>query len=156
MIGNLTVKQPDPAAKIVDLSYKSKSPDETRRVLDGVIESYKLFLKSNYQKNSSDVIGLITKARNELNAELKSLEQAYLEYRQKNPAYSADSTGHSFVARRLDQWDQSLNQFSARSLQLQSQLELGYIVSEASPKRPLLNVRRILSLPILILCHPDT
>ena len=125
VIGNLTVKQPDPDAKIIDLVYKSKSPEEAQLVLDGVIESYKLFLKSNYQKNSSDVIGLITKARDELNAELKSLEQAYLEYRQKNPAYSADSTGHTFVARRLDQWDQTLNQFSARSLQLQSQLELG-------------------------------
>ena len=125
VISGLTVKQPDPAAKIIDLVFKSKSPDEAQRVLDGVIESYKLFLKSNYQKSSSEVIGLITKARNELNAELKSLEQAYLEYRQKNPAYSADSTGHTFVSRRLDQWDQTLNQFSARAVQLQSQLELG-------------------------------
>ncbi|MGO9469987.1 MAG: polysaccharide biosynthesis tyrosine autokinase [Isosphaeraceae bacterium] len=124
-IGNLTVKQPEKEAKIIDLVYKSKSADEARRILDGVIESYKLFLKSNYQKNSSEVIGLITKARDELNAELKSLEQAYLEYRQKNPAYSADSTGHTFITRRLDQWEQSLNQFSARSVQLQSQLELG-------------------------------
>ncbi len=103
VIGNLAVKQPDPAAKIVDFVYKSKSADEAQRVLDGVIESYKLFLKSNHQKNSSDVIDLITKARNELNDELKSLERAYLEYRQKNPAYSADSTGHTFVSRRLDQ-----------------------------------------------------
>ncbi len=125
VIGNLTVKQPDPLAKIVDLVYKSKSPQEAQRVLDGVIESYKLFLKSNYQKNSSEVISLMTKARNELSAELKALEQAYLEYHQKNPSYSADSTGHTFVVRRLDQWDQILNQFSARSLQLQSQLELG-------------------------------
>ena len=100
-IGNLTVKQPDVDAKIVDLTYKSNSPEEAQQVLEGVIESYKLFLKANYQKNTSDVIGLIIKARNELNAELKSLEQAYLEYRQKNPAYSADSTGHTFVAGRL-------------------------------------------------------
>ena len=125
VINNLTVKQPDTDAKIIDLVYRAKSREEAQLVLDGVIESYKLFLKSNYQKNSSDVVGLITKARDELNAELKALEQAYLEYRQKNPAYSADSTGHTFVARRLDQWDQTLNQFSARSLQLQSQLELG-------------------------------
>ncbi len=125
VIGGLTVKQPDPAAKIIDLTYKSKSTDEAYRVLASLIESYKLFLKTNYQKNSSDVIGLIVKARDELNTELKSLEQAYLEYRQKNPNYSADSTGHTFVARRLDQWDQALNQFAARSLQLQSQLELG-------------------------------
>jgi capsular exopolysaccharide synthesis family protein len=125
VISNLTVKQPDTTAKIIDLAYKSRSPQEALLVLDGVIESYKLFLKSNYQKSSSDVVGLITKARDELNSELKSLEQAYLEYRQKNPAYSADSNGHSFVARRLDQWDQILNQFSARAVQLQSQLELG-------------------------------
>ncbi len=124
-IGNLTVKQPDTNAKIIDLTYKSKSAEQARRILDGVMESYKLFLKSNYQKNSSDVIGLITKARDELNAELKSLERAYLEYRQKNPAYSADSSGHTFIQRRLDQWEQTLNQFSARSVQLQSQLELG-------------------------------
>jgi len=124
-ISNLTVKQPDTTAKIIDLVYKSKSPQEAQLVLDGVIDSYKLFLKSNYQQKSSDVIDLITKARNELNAELQSLERACLEYRQKNPAYSADSTGQSFVARRLDQWDQTLNQFSARALQLQSQLELG-------------------------------
>ena len=125
VIQRLVVKQPDPDAKIIDLAYKSKSAEEATAVVDGLIESYKLFLKSNYQKNSSDVIDLITKARNELNDELKSLEQAYLEYRQKNPAYSADSNGHTFVSRRLDQWDQILNAFSARSLQLQSQLELG-------------------------------
>ena len=125
VIANLTVKRPDADAKMIDLVYKSSSRKEAAAVLDGVIESYKLFLKSNYQKNSSDVIGLITKARNELNTELKSLEQAYLEYRQKNPAYSADSTGHTFVARRLDQWDQTLNQFSAKAVQIQSQLELG-------------------------------
>jgi capsular exopolysaccharide synthesis family protein len=125
VISTLTVKQPDSEAKMIDLVYKSKSAQEAQLVLDGLIESYKLFLKSNYQKNSSDVVGLITKARDELNSELKGLEQAYLEYRQKNPAYSADSTGHSFVARRLDQWDQTLNQFSAKAVQLQSQLELG-------------------------------
>ncbi len=131
VIDSLTVKQPDPAARIVDLVYKSSSAQDARRILGGVIESYKLFLKANYQKSSSDVIGLITKARDELSAELKSLEQAYLEYRQKNPAYSADSTGHTFVSRRLDQWDQTLNQFTARSLLLQSQLELGKKLSRA-------------------------
>jgi capsular exopolysaccharide synthesis family protein len=121
VIGNLAVKRPDREAKIVDLVYKSKSADQSQRILDGLIQSYKLFLKSNYQKNSNDAITLITRARDELNTELKSLEQAYLEYRQKNP----DSTGHTFVTRRLDQWDHALNEFAARSLQLQSQLELG-------------------------------
>jgi capsular exopolysaccharide synthesis family protein len=125
VMGNLTVKQPDTNAKMIDLVFKSKSPHEAQLVLDGIIESYKLFLKSNYQQNSSGVIGLITKARQELSDELKALEKAYMDYRQKNPTFAADSTGQSFVVRRLDLWDQALNQFSARALQLQSQLELG-------------------------------
>lgn len=75
VISNLMVKQPEPDAKVIDLVYRSKSPEEAQLVLDGVIESYKLFLKSNYQKNSSDVVGLITKARDELNAELKALNK---------------------------------------------------------------------------------
>ena len=68
VIANLAVKRPDPEAKIVDLVYKSKSADQSHRILDGLIESYKLFLKANYQKNSNDVISLITRARDELNA----------------------------------------------------------------------------------------
>jgi capsular exopolysaccharide synthesis family protein len=130
VIGSLTVKQPDSDAWIIDLSLKSGSPFDAERLLDGVIESYKLFLKSNYQKNSSEAISLITKARNELSAELKSLESAYLDYRQKNPAISADSAGHTFIQRRLDQWDAALNLISARTLQLQSQLDLGKKLSK--------------------------
>lgn len=125
VIANLTVKLPDPSAKIVELGYKSDSAEEAKRILDGVVESYNQFLKKNYQRNTNEVINLITKARDELNTELKSLEHAYLEYRQKNPAYSADSGGRSFISRRLDQWDQAMNQALARSLQLKSQLDLG-------------------------------
>ena len=125
VIANVTARQPDPAAKIIEISFKSQSADDCRLVLDGIVQSYKQFLKSNYEKSSTGVIGLIKNARDDLNKELRDLEKAYLEYRQKNPAYSADSDGHTFVSRRLDQWDQTLTQFSARALQLQSQLELG-------------------------------
>jgi hypothetical protein len=44
---------------------------------------------------------------------------------QQSPAYSVDKDGRSFVIRRLDQWDQAVNQALLRALQLQSQLELG-------------------------------
>lgn len=125
VIGGLAVKQPDEMARVVELTYKSASQDEARRVVDGVMQSYNVFLKDNFQKNTNDAIALILKARDELSKELSSLEQQYLEYRRKNPAYSADDKGRSFIARRLDQWDQSMNQVLARSLQLKSQLELG-------------------------------
>lgn len=125
VFGNLTAKLPNDSARVIEVGYKAKSRDEAARVMDGVIRSYNRFLKDNYQKNSNEVISLIVKARDELNLELRSLEQQYLEYRQKNPAYSTDERGRTFIARRLDQWDQAINQLLARSLQLESQLELG-------------------------------
>lgn len=125
VIGGLTAKQPDEMAKIVEITYKSPSHDEASKVIEGVLQSYNIFLKEKFQKNTNDVISLILKARDELSKELSSLERQYLDYRQKNPAYSADDKGRSFIVRRLDQWDQAMNQVLARSLQLKSQLELG-------------------------------
>lgn len=125
VLAKLTAKMPDEAARIIEITYANAStPEEARQVIDGMMQSYNLFLKDNFQKNSSEVISLIVRARDELNLEMKGLEKEYLKFRQENPAYSADDKGRTFIARRLDQWDQAMNQVLARSLQLKSQLEL--------------------------------
>ena len=125
VILGLTAKQPVETAKILEITYKSPSHDESSKLVEGVMQSYNNFLREKFQKNTNDVISLILKARDELSRDLASLERQYLEYRQKNPAYSADEKGRSFIVRRLDQWDQAMNQVLSRSLQLKSQLELG-------------------------------
>ena len=130
VIAGLSVKLPDPAARVLELGYKAGSRDEAVRVVDSVIKSYDLFLQENYQKNSNEVLGLITKARDELIADLKRLEKEYLEYRQKNTASPSGGEGKSFIARRLDQWDQAISQAMLRSLQLKSQLDLGRNLAE--------------------------
>ena len=130
VIAGLSVKLPDPAARVLELSYKAGSRDEAVRLVDSVIKSYNLFLQENYQQNSNDVLGLITKARDELSADLKRLEKEYLEYRQKNTTNPSGEGGKPFIARRLDQWDQAISQAMLRSLQLKSQLELGRNLAE--------------------------
>ena len=130
VIAGLSVKLPDPAARVLELSYKAGSRDEAVRLVDSVIKSYNLFLQENYQQNSNDVLGLITKARDELSADLKRLEKEYLEYRQKNTADPSGEGGKPFIARRLDQWDQAISQAMLRSLQLKSQLDLGRNLAE--------------------------
>ena len=77
VIAGLSVKLPDPAARVLELSYKAGSRDEAVRVVDSVIKSYDLFLQENYQQNSNEVLGLITKARDELSADLKRLENVF-------------------------------------------------------------------------------
>jgi capsular exopolysaccharide synthesis family protein len=125
VIGAMTVKQPDETAKVIEVSYRSQSQDESTRVIEGIIRSYNDFLHDNFQKSTQDILALLSKARDDLNKEMTSLEQQFLEHRQKNPAYSPDDKGQSFLGRRLDQWDQSMNQVRARALQLKTQLQLG-------------------------------
>ncbi len=121
----LTVKLPDPAARVIELGYKGGSRDEAVKVVDSVIKSYGRFLTENYQKNSNQVLDLITKARDELNTDLKRLETEYLEHRQKNTGHPVGGDGKTFIAKRLDQWDDAISQATLRSLNLKSQLELG-------------------------------
>ena len=125
VLAGLTVKLPDPAARVIELGYKGGSRDEAVKVVDSVIKSYDRFLTENYQKNSNQVLDLITKARDELNTDLKRLETEYLEHRQKNTGHPVGGDGKTFIARRLDQWDEAISQATLRSLNLKSQLELG-------------------------------
>jgi capsular exopolysaccharide synthesis family protein len=130
VLAGLTVKLPDPSARVLELGYKAGSRDEAVRVLDAVIKSYDKFLQDNYQKNSTQVLTLITKARDELSADLKKLEREYLEFRERNPAHPSDAEGHTFIAQRLEQWNREINQAMLRSLQLKSQLDLGQKLAE--------------------------
>jgi capsular exopolysaccharide synthesis family protein len=130
VLAALSVKLPDPTARVLELGYKASARDEAVRVVDAVIKSYDLFLQENYQKNTNEVLGLITKARDELSADLKRLEKEYLEFRQKSPAHPSGGDGKTFIARRLDQWDQAISEATLRSLQLKSQLQLGRNLAE--------------------------
>jgi len=130
IIGGLTVKLPDPTARVLELGYKAGTSDEAVKVVDAVIKSYDQFLQENYQKNSNQVLDLITKARDELSADLRKLEKEYLEYRQKSAGHPAGTDGKTFIARRLDQWDQAISQAMLKSLNLKSQLELGRSLAE--------------------------
>ncbi len=125
VITGLTVKLPDPMARVLELTFKAGTSSEAIKVVDAVIKSYDRFLQENYQKNSNEVLSLITRARDELSADLKKLEKEYFEYRQKGASHPAGGDGKTFITRRLDQWDQAINQASLRLLNLKTQLELG-------------------------------
>jgi capsular exopolysaccharide synthesis family protein len=130
VLKKLAVKVPDESARVLEITYRSESRDEARRVVDSVIKSYERFLLENYQRNSSEVLSLISKARDEMSEELKKLEKEYLDYRRQSTGPVTDGEGRTFIARRLDQWDQAITQATLRSLQLKSQLELGRTLAE--------------------------
>ncbi|MDR3635937.1 MAG: polysaccharide biosynthesis tyrosine autokinase [Isosphaeraceae bacterium] len=129
-IKSLSVTRPDRLAKILQADYQARSPEEAVRFVKALVASYKTFLEDAYQKNNSEVIQLMTRARDDLGKELKDLEQAYLEFRQASPLLLADATGRPLIKRRVDDWDRAANEAMVKAVQLKTQLELGRKLSQ--------------------------
>jgi capsular exopolysaccharide synthesis family protein len=124
-VKNLIVTRPDRQAKILQIDYRAKAPHEAVRIVQAIVASYKTFLGDAYHKDNSEVIVLLTRARDDLNTELKELERKYLEFRQKAPHLTPDSTGRPIINRRLEEWLRASNEAMVKAVQLQAQLELG-------------------------------
>jgi capsular exopolysaccharide synthesis family protein len=122
---NLIVSRPDRLAKILQIDYRARTPGEAVRIVQAIVDSYKTFLGDAYHKDNSEVIVLMTRARDDLNTELRELERKYLEFRQNAPYLTPDSTGRPIINRRLDEWDRASNEAMVKAIQLQAQLELG-------------------------------
>ena len=78
-----------------------------------------------FQKNSSQIITLIAKARDDLSRDLRALEARYLEFRRKTDVLAANETGRSFMSQRLEHSDRAVIEARNKALQLRLQLELG-------------------------------
>ncbi|MFO0953583.1 MAG: polysaccharide biosynthesis tyrosine autokinase [Isosphaeraceae bacterium] len=121
----LGVVRPDQAAKILEISYQSPSRDEALKMAGALVESYRDFLRKNYQNNANEVIQLITSARDQLGTEIKELEAKYLDFHRTHPVLAATEDGRSLSLRRLDQLDSAQNDAMIRQVRLKTQLELG-------------------------------
>ena len=74
VLAALKVHRPDESANVFDLSYDAETRDEAVRVVEAVVESYKKFIKENYQQNANEVVSFISEARDGLGQDLKELE----------------------------------------------------------------------------------
>ncbi len=121
---DLSVSRPDRLAKILQISFLARSPEEATRVVRAVADSYRAFLGRVYAEGNSRVVELMSKARDDLSRELKDLEAKYVEFRQKTPNLTAGN-GRPFVHQRVEEWDKAGRDAMVRAVRLKSQLELG-------------------------------
>ncbi len=94
-------------------------------MLEAITASYKSYLENTFQKNSGQMITLISKARDDLNKEVRALDAKYLEFRRKSTVLASDEAGRTFIAQRLEQSDQALNEAKKKAINLRMQLRSG-------------------------------
>jgi succinoglycan biosynthesis transport protein ExoP len=78
-------KGPSGYNNVLDLSLRTKAPDEAAVVLNALIDSYKEFLEETYHSMSDSTLDLVRKARDEVLQEILRKEAAYREFQEKSP-----------------------------------------------------------------------
>ena len=72
-------------------------------MLEAITRSYKNYLENTFQKNSNQVVALITKAKEDMSKELQKRDAEYLEFRRKSSVLASNEMGRTFIAQRLEQ-----------------------------------------------------
>ena len=132
---NLKITRPDRMAKIVRMDYTASSRAEAVLMVEKITESYQEFLKESYKSTSDKIIELIATAKEEVQKDLMKLEESYLEFQRANPNLKVNAEGPSFEARRIDQWDQLMNQVSAAAAFAQVATRAGAAAHQTGGKR---------------------
>ncbi|MFM1801238.1 MAG: hypothetical protein RJA81_590, partial [Planctomycetota bacterium] len=120
LYGGLTVTR---LQQVLVLKFDSEDPTKPVKVVDAVIDAYKRFLERTFEKKTTDVVTLISKARDELAIELDKLTKDHLEFLQKHPELMTDTEGRSIVVKRLAEWDRGIQASKNRIFQYNTQIE---------------------------------
>ena len=122
----LKVTRPDRLAKILRVEYRAGDRVEVVRTVEAITESYKQVLEETFQKsNSSTVIALISKARDELSQELAGPGGEVPGVAPQDPVADRRRAGPRVPGQPTGRWDQAANEAMIKSVQLKRQLELG-------------------------------
>jgi hypothetical protein len=106
-LASLEVKQPNHLAKVIQIDYRARSPDEAVRMVNAITASYSKFLDETYPRQR-EVVALVNRARQELGVDLDKAEQEYGAFLQKHPLLMTDEKGRSLLSYRLERWVRNL------------------------------------------------
>jgi capsular exopolysaccharide synthesis family protein len=111
------------SANVINLAYQGPVADDSRVVLDAVIDSYKDFLDETYRNVSDNTVDLITKARDLLQTNLKEEEDKYRAFREKSPFLGKGKDGTTLSQTRLAEIETRQSALLVRKAELQERLQ---------------------------------
>jgi len=117
---NLIVDRMD---RVLTIKFTSSDPSKPVKVVEAVIDAYRRFLDRTFEKKSTDVVTLISKARDELIIEQDKLEKEYIEFLQRNKHLIFNSDGTNTLQTRLAEWDRGIRSAKAQIFQFNTQIE---------------------------------
>ncbi len=72
---------------VFDISYRNRSAADAQAVVSAIVDAYEAYLDETRRENATELVRLITQAKEELGEQLRAKEQEYLEFRQSAPLH---------------------------------------------------------------------
>jgi succinoglycan biosynthesis transport protein ExoP len=109
---------------ILTISFRSAAPDDSRRLLNAVVQGYQDFLTAMYGGMNDETLQLITKARDVLHEDLAKKQEAYQKVCQENALAVKEKDGIHSRQERIHEIENQLARRGLRQKEIETRLKV--------------------------------
>jgi len=111
-------------ARILNLAFRHSNPEDCQRVVAAVLEEYREFVKSKFRDINQEAVGLISKARLEIEADIESIAEEYRQFREQAPLLASREGSGNIHAQRYEELAAEISQLQISINEAEGRLNL--------------------------------
>lgn len=130
-------------AHVLNISLRHTSEEETRLILDGIIESYRAFLGAKFQDVSQEAASLILRAKVELANDLTRAETSYRVFRENASLLFKGDESANIHRVRYEELQGAISVARLKASTIKARLEVVEMAVQEQQKRQLSDVEQL-------------
>jgi capsular exopolysaccharide synthesis family protein len=111
-------------AHVLNIGMRHTSEQETKAIVDAIIGSYRTFLSAKFQDVSQEAATLITQAKVELAAELKTAEENYRKFREEADLLFSENETSNIHRVRFEELQKAISETRLKASTAAARLEV--------------------------------
>lgn len=119
-------------ARVLSAKFRGPYADDNVAVLEALVKEYQTYLGKTFSNTSEEAVELITRARDEIGADLAEMETKYQEFRKNAPLFWKGKESLNLHQDRLAKIEESLTELAQRYTETKARLQ---VIDEALAKK---------------------
>ncbi len=111
-------------ARVLNVAFRHTSKEDCELVTRALVHHYRDFVKNKFKDINSEAAELITRAKKDIEADIKRLEADYKEFRNKAPMLTRGASGTDIYTARYEELAAELSQLAIQRDDAAARLEL--------------------------------
>ncbi len=111
-------------ARVLNIAFRHTSKEDSEIITRALVHNYRDFVRTKFKDINSEAAELITKAKKEIEADIKKLEADYKEFRSTAPMLTRGASGTDIYTARYEELAAELSQLAIQRDDSAARLEL--------------------------------